>query len=215
MTIDFTRWLKKCRSLGAKVTKTSSAKVFPYESTEVSPVGDHFDGNSEVVGSVGNNSDTAEPPRQIPSQCQKRSVCINLSDFASIFNVRLLDSEKNVVAEHFTSITNCHLLDVDNSGSDSFPPGNFMSLDNVTVEERKIRVMWDWLLFFSVIFSMLSTYALIWAKGLGILTLSEGDLRLYFVGWLSQIVALVVYRMRSLFRLGSKKEIEPPDRLGK
>jgi hypothetical protein len=92
---------------------------------------------------------------------------------------------------YFSSISNCQISDVI---LETIPSDNLTSVENVKLD--KIHRKWDWLLFFIVIFAVVSSYALIWAKGLGIIELSKSDLKIYFAGWLSQMMALVFHRLR-------------------
>ena len=117
----------------------------------------------------------------------------NSNDDASFIDTELQEesARSQNKAEYFLSISNCQIYDVRDSDLEDTPPNSFESLDNVMLLHKK----WDWLLLFVVIFAVVSTYALIWAKGLGILELTKGDLKVYFAGWLSPMMALVFHRL--------------------
>ena len=92
---------------------------------------------------------------------------------------------------YFSSISNCQIND---TISETIPLDSLTSVENVKLD--KIHRKWDWLLFFIVIFAVVSSYAHIWAKGLGTIELTKSDLKIYFAGWLSQMMALVFHRLR-------------------
>ena len=92
---------------------------------------------------------------------------------------------------YFSSISNCQISD---TISETMPSDSLTSVENVKLD--KIHRKWDWLMFIIVIFAVVSSYALIWAKGLGIIELAKSDLKIYFAGWLSQMMALVFHQLR-------------------
>jgi hypothetical protein len=91
--------------------------------------------------------------------------------------------------QNFISFSECQIYDVSNSDAEHIIPDCFQSIESVKLGRKK----WDWLLFFVVIFAVVSTYALIWATGLGILAFTESESKIYFAGWLTQMIALAFH----------------------
>ena len=103
--------------------------------------------------------------------------------------------------DHFDSIGNVQVYDVSEVKSD-----DFVSVKNVKIREERTRKIWDAVLVSIIVFSVISSFLLIWAIGLGKIEITEGTLKTYLIGWCGPIIALIAYRVRILYKPDRKNK---------